>query len=69
MSEQVFCYAARKPGMPGFCACVTDDPAWAEDTAKTVEAWISEGRVVARVTIDEAREGLAAFMRARMEAA
>lgn len=65
MSEQTMCYAARKAGETGFHAMCVDDPKWASDTAQTVAEWIKDGHEVARVSLEEARAGLAIWMGSR----
>lgn len=59
------CYAARKAGEEGFYAVLVDDPKWAKDTAKTIAGWIKDGAEIARVSLEEARAGIATWMENR----
>ena len=57
-------YVAVDPAQPGAaCAVVVDDPNFPADTAKTVARFISQGRAVNRVPLDEARAMLAKWVR------
>lgn len=58
MSDNIWCYAARFAGMPGYGVIVGDVPEYAVDTAETVADWIKRGATVERVTLDNAVRGL-----------
>ena len=62
------CYVASLPGVPGYCAAAVGDPRWAKETAKTISAWVREGRTVERVTDNAAKLGLNEYLAARRAA-
>jgi len=64
-AENVFCYAAAQPGMPGFCAVAVDRAEYKGDTAKDVSRWVRKGYTVTRVPVAEAQAGLNEYLAAR----
>jgi len=60
-NETVWCYVAAHPDREGYCAATVDKPEWKKETAKCTAKWIRDGLSVSRVTLEEARDGLARY--------
>ena len=58
-------YAARYPGTVGYGAVMVDTPDLAKETAKFVAKAIRDGAAVERVSVEAAREGIAAYLKAK----
>jgi len=57
------CYAAERPGMPGYAAAFIPlhDPAGAKDTARTLRDWVERGLRAVTVTAEIATLGIREF--------
>ena len=62
MTDTVYCYVASHPGVDGYCCATVDKPEWKSETAKATAKWIRDGLSVMRVTLEEARDGLAKYV-------
>jgi hypothetical protein len=59
-------YVAIVPGMPGCGAASVDDGAFsAKEMARDIARWVRSGYRVERWTVEQAREGLGEFSKAR----
>lgn len=59
---ETWCYVASSGGRPGYSACCVDDPKYFKDTNESIAEWIRDGRIVTRVTMEEARKGMAVYI-------
>ena len=69
MSDQDLIFVRVDDDLPGYSAAVVIDDQFADDVAKTVVEWIKDGANARIVSTDEARRGMAEYLRARKEQA
>lgn len=65
VAAPVMVYAARFRDLPGYGAVTVDEPERAKAVAKDIAAWVRNGAVVERVTLDAGRAGMGEYLKAR----
>jgi hypothetical protein len=64
-TQERFAYVARHRFRPGAYAVCSAAPEHALEAAHTIEEWLAEGALIARVTRDEALRELAEYVAAQ----